>query len=69
MTTTARAQAGETVDALCYRVLGRSAGCVEQTYEMNRGLADGGPILAEGQLIALPDLVPDLAPARVQLWD
>lgn len=67
----ATAQEGETVDALCWRVLGRTQGVTEQVLEMNRGLAELGPALPGGTEVALPD-VSELAIARrdtVSLWD
>ena len=30
------AQAGETVDAICWRVLGRTAGVTEQVFTLNK---------------------------------
>lgn len=68
---TAAALQGETLDALCWRVLGQTAGIVEQALELNRDLADQGPVLAEGQVIALPLIVTPAVPERemVRLWD
>lgn len=70
-TFTATALQGETLDALCWRVLGQTAGVVEQALELNRGLAGQGPLLAEGQVITLPLLLTPAVPERqmVQLWD
>lgn len=69
-TFTATAQQGETLDALCWRVLGQTAFVVEQALELNRDLADGGAHLAEGQPIILPVLMPDAVPENLilQLW-
>lgn len=65
------AQQGDTVDALCYRHLGSTAGMVEQTYQLNPGLADLGPILPLGTALTLPEVADDAAPAdtTIQLWD
>jgi phage tail protein X len=72
------AQDGETLDAVCWRVLGRTAGVAEQAYELNPGLADLGPLLPGGTQIILPDVVAAstattaAAPVRretVKLWD
>ncbi|MBR8055673.1 tail protein X [Burkholderia vietnamiensis] len=49
------AQQGDTVDALCYRHLGRTQSVVEATLEMNAGLADYGPVLPLGLAVDLPD--------------
>lgn len=69
------AQDGETLDAVCWRVLGRTAGVSEQAYDLNPGLADLGPLLPGGTRIVLPDIAsPAAAPApvrreTVKLWD
>ncbi|KVV48217.1 phage tail protein [Burkholderia territorii] len=67
-----RALQGETVDALCWRVLGRTRGVVEEVLNLNRDLAQYGPILPHGLLVELPDEVPQAAQSgaeRLQLWD
>lgn len=67
---TVRALAGETVDALVWRVLGLGASAVEQVFEANPNLADAGLFLARDQRVVLP--VSATAPAAtplVQLWD
>lgn len=69
--TTATALAGETLDAICWRVLGRTQGVTEQAYALNPGLAASGPQLAEGTVVQLPDIT-KTAPAMretIQLWD
>lgn len=64
------AHQGDTVDALCWRHLGRTAGVVEQVLESNRGLAAKGPVLPHGTVVDLP--APAAAAAAqaplVQLW-
>jgi len=71
MTGTATARQGDTLDLICWRELGTTTEVVEQAYELNRGLADAGPLLTEGTLVVLPD--PPQAAARpretVNLWD
>lgn len=62
----------EPLDALCWRVLGQTETVVEQTLELNPGLADLGPFLPEGQVVNLPaaataPAVPERA--LIQLWD
>lgn len=67
----AQAQKGETLDALCWRILGRTAGVTEQALALNPGVAAGGPLLPEGQAINLPE-DNQTAPERretVKLWD
>lgn len=65
------ARQGDTVDALCWRHLGQTAGAVEATLDANPGLADLGPVLPHGTAVDLPDLI-TTEPAQqtlVQLWD
>ena len=64
----ARARAGETLDALTWRVLGTSA--VEPVLEANPGLAARGPVLPEGLAVTLPAAAAAPAePPLPQLWD
>lgn len=66
-----RAQAGDTVDLLCWRVLGTTGAVTEQVLGRNPGLADLGPTLPAGHPVDLPDTA-DLAAATrqtVKLWD
>lgn len=72
MTRTATALQGDTLDLICWRELGTTAGkVVEQAYELNVGLADVGTVLPEGTQVTLPD--PPSAAAgtleTVNLWD
>lgn len=66
-----RANQGETLDALCQRVLGRTAGVTEATLAANPGLADQGAVLPIGTLVNLPDATQatQTQAALVQLWD
>lgn len=70
-TFTATALQEEALDALCWRVLGETDGVVERALELNRGLADRGVLLAEGQTVILPVLGDPYTPEReiVKLWD
>lgn len=65
-----RAQQGDTVDAICWRYYGRTAGVVEQVLDVNPGLADLGAVLPMGTAITLPEVATQ-APQRqvVNLWD
>ncbi|NWN60639.1 tail protein X [Pseudomonas allii] len=60
----------DTVDALCWRFYGRTAGVTEAVLEANPGLADHGPILPQGLVVSMPE-VQTSAPQRqmVQLWN
>jgi len=70
MATSIRAQQNDTVDALCWRHYGRTAGVTEAVLEANPGLADLGPILPQGVMVNMPE-AQSTAPARqmVNLWD
>lgn len=65
-----RAQQGDTLDALCWRHYGRTAGVVEQVLDANPGLADLGPVIPHGTQVLLPEQ-PVRAEQRqmVNLWD
>lgn len=68
----ATAQQGETLDAICWRVLGRTEGVTEQAYNLNPHLAELGPALPGGTQVTLPDTTSSSTPARratVKLWD
>ena len=66
-----RAQQHDTVDALVWRYLGDGAGYVEQTLELNPGLAQHGAVLPSGLIVTLPEPVANSAAVAdlVQLWD
>jgi phage tail protein X len=65
-----RVQQNDTVDALCWRHYGRTAGVTEAVLEANPGLADYGPTLPQGLLVQMPE-AQTAAPQRktVNLWD
>ena len=67
-TLTVRAREHDTLDALCWRHLGRTAGVVEATLAAAPGLAARAADLGAGDLVTLV-----AAPARpaklIQLWD
>jgi phage tail protein X len=65
------ARQGDTLDAICWRELGRTEAVVEQALALNPGLADIGPLLPAGTEVTLPEPAA-LAPAvreTVKLWD
>lgn len=70
MAVSTRAQQNDTVDALCWRHYGRTAGVTEAVLEANPGLADYGPTLPQGLLVQMPE-AQAAAPQRqmVNLWD
>jgi phage tail protein X len=64
------AQQGDTVDALCFRYLGRTQSVVEMTLELNAGLADYGPVLPLDLAVDLPDPPNDQSTVQlVNLFD
>lgn len=67
------AQQGETLDAICWRVLGRTEGVTEQAYDLNPHLAALGPNLPGGTRVILMELttITSTPPKRatVKLWD
>ncbi len=70
MPITVRAQQNDTVDALCWRHYGRTAGVTEAVLDANPGLADYGPTLPQGLAVQMPEAQVS-APQRqmVNLWD
>lgn len=70
MPTAIRTNQDDTVDALCWRFYGRTAGVTEAVLEANPGLADHGPILPQGLVVNMPEAQTS-APQRqmVQLWN
>lgn len=61
---------GDTLDQLCQRHLGRTAGVVEDALDANPGLAAQGAVLPMGAEVILPDQAPAAAPTPLlQLWD
>jgi len=66
------AQQNDTIDLLVFRYLGSTAGYVEQTLELNPGIAGFGPVLPMGTVVTLPDPQPGRTAATqeiVQLWE
>jgi phage tail protein X len=60
----------ETVDALCMRTLGATAGVVEATLAINPGLAAKGPHLPAGTVVQLPAITAAQKTIQtIQLWD
>lgn len=68
---TATAMDGETVDAICWRALGRTKDVTEQVLALNPGLAGLGPALPAGTVVILPELAAAAPVVRetVNLWD
>lgn len=64
-----QAQQYDTVDALCWRHYGRTAGVTEAALQANPGLAERGPVLPAGLWLELPDVTPSTRQNIIQLWD
>jgi phage tail protein X len=61
---------GDSVDLVLWRHRGRTAALTEQTLELNRGLAERGPVLPAGLAILLPAVTaPVTVRDTVKLWD
>ncbi len=63
------AQQGDTVDLICQRHYGRTAGVTEAVLAANPGLADVGPVLPIGTPVRLPPHTPNPTRPTLQLWD
>jgi phage tail protein X len=64
------ANQGDTVDAICWRLYGRTAGVTEAMLDANPGLADLGTILPHGTRVQLPEVAPQAEQRQmVNLWD
>ncbi|MCS7700325.1 tail protein X [Pseudomonas aeruginosa] len=64
------ANQGDTVDAICWRYYGRTAGVTEAVLDANPGLADLGPVILHGTAVTLPDAAPQAEQRQVvNLWD
>ena len=66
-----QAMQGDSLDQLCQRHLGRTAGVTEAALATNPGIAALGPILPIGTTVDLPDTTTTGAATDsiVQLWD
>ena len=64
------ANQGDTVDAICWRYYGRTAGVTEAVLDANPCLADLGPVIPHGTAVTLPDAAPQAEQRQVvNLWD
>ncbi|EDJ1071729.1 tail protein X [Salmonella enterica] len=59
----------ETLDQLCWRVFGRTAGIVEQLYHDNPRLCELPLRLPHGTAVNVPEQAPAAARQRINLWD
>ncbi|MCS4266606.1 tail protein X [Serratia sp. BIGb0163] len=63
------AQQRETIEMICYRYYGKTAGVTEAVMDANPGIADFGVFLPYGYAVEMPDQVVAPANDTVQLWD
>lgn len=63
------AQQGDTLDLICYRHYGRTAGITETVLANNPGLADLGPVLPIGTRVNLPAQTTQATRPTLKLWD
>lgn len=66
---TVMSRQGDTVDLICHRHFGYTAGITEQVLQINPGLAARGPVLPAGVNIRLPNNPAKATTNTVQLWD
>ena len=70
MSQTITAMQNDTIDAICWRHYGRSAGVVEQVLEANPQLAEYDVFLPMGTTVVLPDITsPEQVQQSINLWD
>lgn len=64
------AQAGDTLDYLCWRRYGATDNrVVEGVLQANPGLAALGPVLPAGTVVRLPTMLQPAQTKGVRLWD
>ncbi|WP_392565147.1 tail protein X [Utexia brackfieldae] len=59
----------ETVDAIAYRLYGKTKGIVEQIYHLNPGLCELSAQLPMGTRIIVPETVTEPQKHQINLWD
>jgi phage tail protein X len=67
--TTVHSIEGDTVDKICQRFYGRTAGITEQLLQHNPGLASKGTVLPTGTKLLLPEDATPPTKQTIQLWD
>jgi len=64
-----RALQGDTVDRICQRYYGYTAGVTESVLQANPGLASYGPNLPMGTKVLMPPVEERSTKTTIQLWD
>ncbi len=62
-------QQDETLDQLCWRIFGCTAGIVEQLYRDNPHLCEQSLRLSHGTPVNVPEQAPAIIFQRINLWD
>ena len=60
---------GDTIDLICYRYYGKTAGVTEQVIEANPELVNIGPELPNGTEVYLPEQTATAEKTTISLWD
>ncbi len=60
---------GDTIDLICYRYYGKTAGVTEQVIEANPALVNIGPVLPNGTDVYLPEQTATAEKTTISLWD
>jgi len=64
-----RSVQGDTIDLICFRYYGKTAGVTEQVIEANPELVNIGPILPNGTEVYLPEQTATAERTMISLWD
>lgn len=64
-----RSVQGDTIDLICSRYYGRTAGVTEQVIEANPQLINMGPVLPNGTELELPEQTETPEKTMISLWD
>lgn len=59
----------ETVDAIAYRIFGKTKGIVEQIYLLNPSLCELSAQLPMGTRVIIPETVSEPQKKQINLWD
>lgn len=69
MTVVVQTIQNDTVDMLCDRNLGQTAGVTEQVLDLNPQLAQFGVLLPQGLNVVLPEIPAQQIQPILQLWE
>ena len=59
----------DTVDAICWRVYGKTHGIVEEVLQLNPHIANTGPFLPIGTAVKLPEKTKPMITETINLWN